>query len=135
MCSSYVGIRARDKENVKEEYKFFNFLYSVSYILESLCVFTIFFLPGIDGAVIVTTPQEVSLLDVRKELDFCRKVNLPIVGVIENMSGFVCPSCKFESVILPASSGGAEKMCSDNRIPLLGKVPLDPAVGQVIDFI
>ena len=101
----------------------------------SLTCFYDFFPPGIDGAVIVTTPQEVSLLDVRKELDFCRKVNLPIVGVIENMSGFVCPSCKFESVILPASSGGAEKMCSDNRIPLLGKVPLDPAVGQVTNFI
>lgn len=80
---------------------------------------------------IVTTPQEVSLLDVRKEIDFCRKVNLPILGVVENMSGFVCPSCKFESTILPASTGGAEKLCLDNNVPLLGKVPLDPSVGQV----
>lgn len=88
---------------------------------------------GLDGAVIVTTPQEVSLLDVRKEIDFCRKVNLPILGVVENMSGFVCPSCKFESTILPASTGGAEKLCLDNNVPLLGKVPLDPSVGQACD--
>ncbi|XP_010781811.1 cytosolic Fe-S cluster assembly factor nubp1 isoform X3 [Notothenia coriiceps] len=48
----------------------------------------------IDGAVIITTPQEVSLQDVRKEIRFCQKVKLPIIGVVENMSGFVCPSCK-----------------------------------------
>lgn len=46
------------------------------------------------GAIIVTTPQEVALLDVRKEIDFCKKVNVPILGVIENMSIFVCPCCK-----------------------------------------
>ena len=48
---------------------------------------------GISGAVVVTTPQEVSLLDVRKEITFCKKTNVPIIGVIENMSGFVCPKC------------------------------------------
>lgn len=48
----------------------------------------------ITGAIIVTTPQQVALLDVRKEIDFCRKVNVPILGVIENMSIFVCPNCK-----------------------------------------
>ena len=48
---------------------------------------------GITGAILVTTPQEVSLLDVRKEINFCKKVNVPILGVIENMSGFVCPKC------------------------------------------
>ena len=48
----------------------------------------------VDGAVVITTPQEVSLMDVRKEINFCRKVNLPIIGVVENMSGFVCPKCK-----------------------------------------
>ena len=48
----------------------------------------------VDGAVIITTPQEVSLMDVRKEISFCRKVNLPVIGVVENMSGFVCPKCK-----------------------------------------
>lgn len=54
---------------------------------------------GITGAVIVTTPQEVSLLDVRKEITFCRKVNLPIIGVIENMSGFLCPKCHVCKII------------------------------------
>jgi Mrp family chromosome partitioning ATPase len=48
----------------------------------------------VDGAVLITTPQEVSLLDVRKEINFCHKVKLPIIGVVENMSGFVCPNCK-----------------------------------------
>lgn len=88
---------------------------------------------GIDGAVIVTTPQEVALLDVRKEIDFCRKVNLPILGIVENMSGFVCPTCSHESVIWPASTGGAEKMSVDLGIPLLGKIPIDPAIGKSCD--
>ena len=48
---------------------------------------------GVDGAVIVTTPQEVALQDVRKEVNFCKKVNLPILGVVENMAGFCCPHC------------------------------------------
>jgi Mrp family chromosome partitioning ATPase len=54
------------------------------------------YLKGADlnGAVIVTTPQEVSLLDVRKEITFCKKVNINIIGVVENMSGFICPNCK-----------------------------------------
>lgn len=48
---------------------------------------------NVDGAVIVTTPQEVSIMDVRREINFCRKVNLPVIGVVENMSGFICPNC------------------------------------------
>ncbi|EDK97313.1 nucleotide binding protein 1, isoform CRA_b, partial [Mus musculus] len=80
----------------------------------------------IDGAVILTTPQEVALQDVRKEISFCHKVKLPIIGVVENMSGFICPKCKKESQIFPPTTGGAEAMCQDLRIPLLGKVPLDP---------
>lgn len=88
---------------------------------------------GIDGAVIVTTPQEVSLLDVRKEINFCRKVGLPIIGVIENMSGFVCPSCRHESQIFPPTTGGATKLCSDMNLTLLGQLPLDPRIGQSCD--
>ncbi|XP_077304982.1 cytosolic Fe-S cluster assembly factor NUBP1 isoform X2 [Lithobates pipiens] len=87
----------------------------------------------IDGAVIITTPQEVSLQDVRKEVNFCQKVKLPIIGVVENMSGFICPKCKIESQIFPSTTGGAEKMCSDLNIPLLGKVPLDPNIGKSCD--
>jgi len=49
---------------------------------------------GLTGAIILTTPHEVALLDVRKEIDFCRKVNIPVLGVVENMASFVCPKCK-----------------------------------------
>uniref|UniRef100_A0A8C0QBB4 Cytosolic Fe-S cluster assembly factor NUBP1 n=2 Tax=Canis lupus familiaris TaxID=9615 RepID=A0A8C0QBB4_CANLF len=87
----------------------------------------------IDGAVIITTPQEVSLQDVRKEINFCHKVKLPIIGVVENMSGFICPKCKKESQIFPPTTGGAEVMCQNLKIPLLGKVPLDPHIGKSCD--
>ncbi|KAM9305555.1 cytosolic Fe-S cluster assembly factor NUBP1 [Gastrophryne carolinensis] len=87
----------------------------------------------IDGAVIITTPQEVSLQDVRKEVNFCRKVKLPVIGVVENMSGFICPKCKNESQIFPPTTGGAEKMCSDLNISLLGKIPIDPNIGKCCD--
>lgn len=53
----------------------------------------------VDGAVIITTPQEVALMDVRREINFCRKVNLPILGVVENMSGFICPKCKVHNTM------------------------------------
>ena len=53
----------------------------------------------VDGAIIVTTPQEVALMDVRREINFCRKVNLPILGVVENMSGFICPKCKVQCLL------------------------------------
>lgn len=88
---------------------------------------------GIDGAVLVTTPQEVALQDVRKEIDFCRKVGIPILGVVENMSGFVCPSCKNESQIFIPSTGGAQAMADDLGLELLGKVPLDPRIGMSCD--
>lgn len=87
----------------------------------------------IDGAVILTTPQEVALQDVRKEISFCHKVKLPIIGVVENMSGFICPKCKKESQIFPPTTGGAEAMCQALKIPLLGKVPLDPHIGKSCD--
>uniref|UniRef100_A0A663N4E4 Nucleotide binding protein 1 n=2 Tax=Athene cunicularia TaxID=194338 RepID=A0A663N4E4_ATHCN len=87
----------------------------------------------IDGAVIITTPQEVSLQDVRKEINFCHKVKLPVIGVVENMSGFICPKCKKESQIFPPTTGGAEKMCQNLNVSLLGKVPLDPQIGKSCD--
>jgi len=75
------------------------------------------------GAVIVTTPQEVALADVRKSINFCRKVNLRVLGVIENMSGFVCPDCGALHEIF--KSGGGEKMAKEMGVPFLGKVPID----------
>ena len=67
---------------------------------------------GLDGAVIVTTPQEISLQDVRKGINFCSKAKLRVLGVVENMAEFVCPKCHLSSTILPSSTGGADKLRS-----------------------
>ncbi|XP_011450987.3 cytosolic Fe-S cluster assembly factor NUBP1 homolog [Crassostrea angulata] len=87
----------------------------------------------VDGAIVITTPQEVALLDVRKEITFCRKVDLPIIGVVENMSSFVCPKCKVSTQIFPASTGGGQKMAEDMNVPFLGSLPLDPRIGKCCD--
>ncbi|KAG0780931.1 hypothetical protein G6F16_003691 [Rhizopus arrhizus] len=89
---------------------------------------------GIEGAVIITTPQEVALQDVRKEIDFCKKAKIPILGLVENMSGFVCPNCHGESVIFPPTTGGAEALAKEFGIKLLGKIPLDPRVAKSCDL-
>jgi Mrp family chromosome partitioning ATPase len=81
-----------------------------------------------DGAVIVTTPQEVSILDVRKCVNFCRQLNTPILGVVENMSGFVCPHCGKTTDLF--KKGGGEKMAAELGVPFLGAVPIDPAVVE-----
>jgi len=86
-----------------------------------------------DGAILITTPPEVALLDVRKEINFCKKVGIPVLGVVENMSGFVCPKCKVTSEIFPANTGGARQMCIDMDVPFLGSIPLDPIVAQSCD--
>eukprot|EP00172_Hildenbrandia_rubra_P002432 Plantae.Rhodophyta-Hildenbrandia_rubra.ctg32787.p1 GENE.Plantae.Rhodophyta-Hildenbrandia_rubra.ctg32787~~Plantae.Rhodophyta-Hildenbrandia_rubra.ctg32787.p1 ORF type:complete len:357 (-),score=74.80 Plantae.Rhodophyta-Hildenbrandia_rubra.ctg32787:905-1918(-) len=88
----------------------------------------------VDGALIVTTPQEVSLLDVRKEINFCKKAGIKVLGVVENMAGFVCPHCSECSEIFFPSSGGAEKMCKEMQVPYLGKIPLDPAISQASEL-
>lgn len=80
-----------------------------------------------DGAIIVTTPQEVALEDVRKEVTFCRKTNIPIIGIIENMSGFVCPNCRECTNIF--SSGGGKALADLIKAQLLGTIPIDPRVG------
>jgi Mrp family chromosome partitioning ATPase len=85
---------------------------------------------NVDGALIVTTPQEVSLLDVRKEINFCRKSGTTVLGVVENMAGFVCPHCAGCTEIFYPSSGGAEKMCKEMNVPYLGRVPLDSAISR-----
>ena len=77
-------------------------------------------------AIIVTTPQEVSLADVRKSISFCRTVKMDILGLIENMSGFTCPHCN-ELVDL-FGSGGGEKTADTAGIPFLGRIPFDPNV-------
>ncbi|ORY51923.1 P-loop containing nucleoside triphosphate hydrolase protein [Rhizoclosmatium globosum] len=89
---------------------------------------------GITGAVLITTPQEVALQDVRREIDFCRKVGVPMIGVVENMASFVCPKCDKSSVIFPATSGGARGLAIEQNIPFLGSIPLDPRIGISGDF-
>jgi Mrp family chromosome partitioning ATPase len=89
---------------------------------------------GIDGAVVLTTPQEVALQDVRREIDFCRKVGVRVLGVVENMAGFVCPKCKGKSEVFASTTGGAAKMAEEMGVELLGRVPLDPRIGMSADY-
>ena len=77
-------------------------------------------------AIIVTTPQEVSLADVRKSISFCRTVKMDILGLIENMSGFACPHCN--KMVDLFGSGGGEKTAKTAGIPFLGRIPFDPNV-------
>ncbi len=79
-------------------------------------------------AVIVTTPQEISLADVRKAINFCRKVSMPILGLVENMSGFLCPRCGEEISLF--SQGGGQKTASLMHVPLLASLPFDLRVVQ-----
>ena len=88
-------------------------------------------LPESDGAIIVTTPQNLSTIDVRKSINFCRKVNVPVLGVIENMSGFVCPECK--AVLDIFKTGGGEKMAGEMGVPFLGRIPIDPLIVEASD--
>jgi len=84
-----------------------------------------------DGVIIVTTPQRVSQDDCRKAINFAGAVKLPVVGVIENMSGFVCPHCGEETPIF--SSGGGREMAEQMDVPFLGRLPLVPEVVGMCD--
>jgi len=88
-------------------------------------------IPGIDGAVIVTTPQNLSLNDVRKCISFCRQVRVPVTGVVENMSGLICPHCN--KLINVFKTGGGEKMANEMNVPFLGTIPLDPRIVETSD--
>ena len=84
-----------------------------------------------DGAVIVTTPQEVALADVRKCISFCSVLNLSVLGVLENMSGFICPKCGEKTDVF--KSGGGENMAQQMGVPFLGRIPIDPQIVQSCD--
>ncbi|KAI8873858.1 nucleotide-binding protein 1 [Ramicandelaber brevisporus] len=86
-----------------------------------------------DGAVIVCTPQEVALQDVRRQITFCRRVGLKILGIVENMAGFVCGNCQKATNVFPRSTGGAAALCKELNVPLLGSIPLDPRIGRAAD--
>lgn len=80
------------------------------------------------GAVIVTTPQEVALMDARKAIAMFQKTNVPILGLIENMSSFVCPHCHRETTIF--SEGGGKEIAEKLGVPFLGEIPIDPRVRE-----
>ncbi|KAI5365222.1 Putative flagellum site-determining protein YlxH/ Fe-S cluster assembling factor NBP35 [Septoria linicola] len=83
------------------------------------------------GAVIVTTPQAISVSDVKKEINFCRKVNVKILGVVENMAGFVCPNCSECTNVF--SKGGGQAMAQEFNVDFLGSVPIDPMFIRLIE--
>jgi Mrp family chromosome partitioning ATPase/predicted Fe-Mo cluster-binding NifX family protein len=84
-----------------------------------------------DGAIIVTTPQELAVQDVRRCVGFCRQVDVPVIGVVENMSGLVCPKCG-ETINL-FGSGGGHDMARQMGVPYLGAIPIEPEVVQTSD--
>lgn len=86
------------------------------------------FIPDTDGAVLVTTPQEISWSDVRKSINFCRKLSLPILGVVENMSGFICPECGEKTEIFPNTD--SKNICRKLSVPFLGRIPLNPEIAE-----
>jgi len=88
-------------------------------------------IPQIDGVIIVTIPSEVSQIVVKKAVTFTRELNAPLIGVLENMSGFVCPKCGAETDIFKV--GGGQKISNDLEIPFLGRVPLDPRICEDSD--
>jgi ATP-binding protein involved in chromosome partitioning len=88
-------------------------------------------LPEMDGVVIVTIPSEVSQIVVKKSAFFARQVGMPIIGIVENMSGFVCPKCGSKADIF--QSGGGRKIAEELRIPFLGSIPIDQSVCQDAD--
>jgi len=84
------------------------------------------YMEGKASAIVVTTPQDVATIDVEKCVTFCNAVKLPIEGVIENMSGFVCPKCKEVTYIF--SQGGGRRLCEKFGIEYLGSIPIEPEI-------
>ncbi len=88
-------------------------------------------IPDITGAVIVTTPQDVAVLDSRKTVMFARQLHVPVIGIIENMSGFICPHCGKKTALFGRDGG---KLAADDlKVPFLGRVPLDPEIVKHSD--
>ncbi len=88
-------------------------------------------IPNIDGSVIVTTPQDVALVSVRKSIGFSKKLNVPIIGLVDNMHGLVCPHCGKPIEVF--GNGGVEKASKDFNIPILARLPIEPKVAEMED--
>jgi len=85
----------------------------------------------VDGAVLVTTPQAIAVGDVRRELTFCKRAGLKVIGILENMCGFVCPHCSECTNIF--SHGGGETLAEMGKVPFLGRIPIDPTLTQAVE--
>jgi ATP-binding protein involved in chromosome partitioning len=88
-------------------------------------------IPELDGGVIVTTPQEIALSDSRKCIHFLRDIHIPVLGIIENMSGFCCPNCGAKIDLF--MTGGGEKAAKDFQVPFLGTIPIDVQMVRSTD--
>jgi ATP-binding protein involved in chromosome partitioning len=88
-------------------------------------------IPDLTGAIVVTTPQDVAVMDARKSIQFAKELNIPVVGVVENMSGFICPHCGAETDIF--KKGGGEKAAQEMEVLFLGRVPLQPELVEYAD--
>jgi ATP-binding protein involved in chromosome partitioning len=83
-------------------------------------------IPDMDGVVIVTIPSEVSQAVVKKAVTFSKQMGIPVIGIVENMSGFVCPNCGAKVNIF--KTGGGKKIAEDQSVPYLGSIPIDPNI-------
>ncbi len=88
-------------------------------------------LPELDGVVIVTIPSEVSQNVVEKAITFSKQLNVPIIGIVENMSGFICPTCSTETQIF--KTGGGQRVAEKHSVPFLGRIPIDPRICEASD--
>lgn len=85
---------------------------------------------GVDGAIVVTSPQDVSVIEVGKEINFCERMKVPVLGVVENFGSFACPLCSGVTEVWPATSGGGMRLATDHNVPFLGRIPLDPQLAR-----
>lgn len=88
------------------------------------------FIPELDGSVVVTTPSKVAQAVVKKSINYARDVGIPILGLVENMSGALCPECK---TAVPLFEGGCEGLCEELDVRLLGKIPFDQELSKACD--
>jgi ATP-binding protein involved in chromosome partitioning len=88
-------------------------------------------IPDMDGVIIVTMPSEVSESVVKKSVSFAKQVGIPVIGIIENMSGFVCPECGAKIAVFKA--GGGKRIADEMAIPYLGSIPIDPDICSSSD--
>jgi ATP-binding protein involved in chromosome partitioning len=88
-------------------------------------------IPDMDGVIVVTIPSEVSQVVVKKAITFAKQLGVPIIGIIENMGGFICPECGAKIDIFKA--GGGQKIAEDLSVPFLGSIPIDPEICRDSD--